>query len=67
MSLIKQSNSNTAPKKTVLQENNLTIQDVEVLLRMLSTAHIPVKDIQPGYEAIIKLYNIKDQLRDGES
>jgi len=42
---------------------NLTAEELEVILRLLSTTHFPVKDIEFLYKAIYKLQEEYNRLK----
>ncbi len=48
------------PKKI---ENNFSLEEIDVLIRVLSGATAPVRDIEPLYRAIYKLQELRNKLK----
>jgi hypothetical protein len=44
-------------------KNNLTLEEVEIIIRVMGSASFPVKDIEPLYRAIYKLQELRNKLK----
>jgi hypothetical protein len=44
-------------------ENTLTLEEVDIVIRVMGSATFPVKDIEPLYRAIFKLQELRNKLK----
>lgn len=55
--VVQQTPSNTEIK------NELTLEEVDIIIRVMGSATFPVKDIEPLYRAIYKLQELRNKLK----
>lgn len=53
---------NAGAKPPVI-ENTLTLEEVDLLVRVLGTASFPVREIEELYRAIYKLQELRNKLK----
>ena len=46
------------------KQEAFTLQEVDILIRVIATASFPVKDIEPLYQAILKLQQLRNRLNE---
>lgn len=61
MALIDKIGNTPPPPKNI--ENSFTLEEVDIIIRVLGSASFPVKEIEPLYRAIYKLQELRTKLK----